>query len=90
MDSASRIPPAASLAIRSIASGSAARPSASRIIRIFPAISGTVRRRRSNRWRRDRMAAGNPAGSVEANMKLTNSGGSSSVLSRAPQASLVI
>ena len=53
-------------------------------------LRGTVRRRTSYRWRRDRIAGGNSDGSVEANMKVTKSGGSSSDLRSAFQASLVI
>ena len=74
----------------STASGSTSRPSAARIISSLPLISGTVSRRTSNRWSRDRIAGGNSCGWVEANMNVTNSGGSSSDLRSAFQASRVI
>ena len=61
-----------------------------RMRRSLPSISGTVRRRTSKRWSRDRIAGGKPDGSVEANMKITKSGGSSSDLRSAFQASRVI
>ena len=67
--------------------GVAARPSASRIRRSLPSISSVVRRRTSKRWRRDRIAGGNSWGWVEANMKTTKSGGSSSDFRSAFQAS---
>ena len=51
---------------------------------------GDVSRRTSNRWSRDRIAGGNSCGWVIANMKVTNSGGSSSDLRSAFQASRVI
>ena len=73
-----------------MASGSAVRPSASRIMASLPSISGTVSRRTSYRWRRDRIAGGKPDGSVEANMNRTKGGGSSSDFSSAFHASLVI
>jgi hypothetical protein len=56
----------------------------------LPLISGTVSRRTSNRWSRDRIAGGNSCGCVLANMKVTKSGGSSSDLRSAFQASFVI
>jgi hypothetical protein len=90
IDSASRMPPAASRAIIVNAAGSIVRPSASRIFVSLPSISGTVRRRTSYRCRRDRMAGGNPDGSVDANMNITNSGGSSIDLRSAFHASRVI
>ena len=90
IDSASRIPPAASRAIEVDRRRARPRPSAARIRRSLPSISGTVSRRTSNRWRRDRIAGGKPDGSVEANMKTTKSGGSSSDLRSAFQASFVI
>ena len=51
-------------ATRAIASGSASRPSAARIRSSLPLISGTVSRRTSNRWSRDRIAGGNSCGWV--------------------------
>ena len=90
IDSASRIPPAARRATMATASGSACRPSAARIRSSLPLISSTVSRRTSNRWRRDRIAGGKSCGWVEANMNVTNSGGSSSDLRSAFQASRVI
>ena len=90
IDSASRMPPAASRAIRRTASGSTSRSSAARIRSSLPPISAIVRRRMSNRWSRERMAGGKPCGCVDANMKATKSGGSSSDLSRAFQAGAVI
>ncbi len=62
IDSASRMPPAASRAMRRTASGEAVRPSASRILRSLPSISSVVRRRTSNRWRREMIAGGNSWG----------------------------
>ena len=90
IDSASRIPPAARRATSAIASGSASRPSAAMIRSSLPLISGTESRRTSNRWSRDRIAGGNSWGWVLANMNVTKSGGSSSDLRSAFQASFVI
>ena len=90
IDSASRMPPAARRAISSTASGSASRPSDGE----DPLeLAGDLRhgqRRTSNRWRRDRIAGGKSCGCVDANMKTTKSGGSSSDLRSAFQASFVI
>ena len=86
MLSASRMAPPLMRAIRRKASGSASRPSASRICASLPAISSSLRRRKRKCWVRERIVAGMRSGSVVAKMKITCSGGSSSVLSRALKA----
>jgi hypothetical protein len=76
--------------MRWTASGDASWPSASRIRCSLPSIWVVVSRLTSKRWRRDRIAGGNSWGCVEANMKTTNSGVSSSDFRSAFQASFVI
>ena len=89
IDSASRIPPAASRATSWIAPGSAVRPSAARIRSSLPAIWSTLRRVKSKRWTRDRTAGRIWLASVVQKMKTTWSGGSSRVLRRTSQPSLI-
>ncbi len=90
IDSASRMPPAARRATSAIASASAARPSASRMRpRACPRSGPIVSGRKSNRWTRDRTAGRILAGSVVQKMNATWSGGSSSVLRRTSQPSLM-
>jgi hypothetical protein len=83
------MPPAARRAIRSIASGSAVRPSAARIVRSLPPISVDGQRRKSKRWTRDTTAGLIWVLSVVQKMNTTWSGGSSRVLSRTSQPSRI-
>ena len=58
-------------------------PSCSQTHRTRAAMTEGLMRRKSNRWQRERMVAGILCTSVVARMKMTCSGGSSMILSRA-------
>ena len=85
----SRNEPLAARAIRCSASGSAWMPSASQIPLSTWAISRGDGRLKLNRWQRERIVGRSFAGSVVQSTKTTCSGGSSSVFSRAFEASAV-
>ena len=89
IDSASRMPPPAIFATSATASGSTVRPSDSRMRRNFPSISGTVSGRKVKRCNLETTAGRIWLGSVVQKMKSTPSGGSSSVLRRTSQPSLM-
>ena len=73
IDSASRMPPPARRAMSATASGSTARPSASRMRRSLPSISGTARGRKVKRCSRETTAGRIWLGSVVQKMKRTPS-----------------
>ena len=86
IESASRMAPSARRPISSAAAGSRSIFSSPATYSSRPAISLAVIREKSYRWQRDRMVAGTFCTSVVARMKMTCSGGSSIVLSRALKA----
>ncbi|RIH75567.1 hypothetical protein Mterra_03966 [Calidithermus terrae] len=88
--SPSRMAPSAMRATRRSAAGSASRPRPCTMRPSFSAISPSERRRKRKCWVRERMVGGMRSGSVVAKMKITCSGGSSSVLSSALKALLDI
>ncbi len=89
MDSASRMPPLASRAMSASASGSTLRPSATRMRRSLPSMSALASGRKVKRCRRETTAGRIWLGSVVQKMKSTPSGGSSRVLRRTSQPSLM-
>ncbi len=81
--------PVAALATRLRASGSASMPSSLQTRLSSATMFAWVWRWKSNRWHRERMVGSSLWGSVVARTKMTWGGGSSSVLRRALEASLV-
>ena len=81
-DRASRAEPSAARAIKPLASSPKATCSAAQTLSMSCAVSSSDRRRRSNRWHRDKTVTGTRRISVVAKINLTWGGGSSRVFNR--------